>query len=260
MKKGGSKGFTLVEILVVVAILGFLAALTVATVSSAREKARLAAAKSFAAALHRAHSAGMLAYWKLDEAGSNGTVISDFSGFANHGTVSGTLIQHSATACMVGTCLEFDGGSNYITAPESIASTPATGVVLSVWVYPTADGGNNGARIVAKGTSGTDDYALVFRNNSGSEENIVRFHIGGASALMSPEFILRLNAWNHVASVYNGQTMKIYVDGKEVATQNYSTAITDNSNTIYIGRNADAADATKRFRGRIDEVYIYNGG
>ena len=60
--------------------------------------------------------------------------------------------------------------------------------------------------------------------------------------------------WNHIALTYNStiggiEEMKLYIDSVELATADYSTAITTNTNDVIIGNN---------FNGTIDEVRIWN--
>jgi hypothetical protein len=62
--------------------------------------------------------------------------------------------------------------------------------------------------------------------------------------------------WHHVAGVYNGEKMILYVDGKEDASQPASGPIANNDEPVYIGENVEM---TGRFwNGLIDDVRVYN--
>ncbi len=60
MRKINKKGFTLIEVLVVIAIIGTLATITVASVKSAREKAKIAKAQSEIDTLYKTFSQLMI--------------------------------------------------------------------------------------------------------------------------------------------------------------------------------------------------------
>jgi hypothetical protein len=62
--------------------------------------------------------------------------------------------------------------------------------------------------------------------------------------------------WHHVAGVYDGQKMTLYVDGGQDVSQPASGPIATNDKPVYIGENAEM---TGRFwNGLIDDVRVYN--
>jgi len=63
--------------------------------------------------------------------------------------------------------------------------------------------------------------------------------------------------WHHIAGVYDGRNMYIYIDGEVDSTQPASGPIGTNDHPVYIGENAEM---TGRFwNGLIDDVRVYNG-
>ena len=66
--------------------------------------------------------------------------------------------------------------------------------------------------------------------------------------------------WHHVAGVYDGANMFLYVDGTLDVSQPATGSIAQNSAPLRIGANAsDGEDGTGYyFNGLIDEVSIYN--
>ena len=62
-----------------------------------------------------------------------------------------------------------------------------------------------------------------------------------------------LNAWTHIASTYDGQNIKLYINGELVKTVAATGAISGNSSVTYIG-----GASIRRFPGIIDEVRISN--
>ncbi len=67
---------------------------------------------------------------------------------------------------------------------------------------------------------------------------------------------LNTSQWYHVAVVYGGGNLKLYLNGVLAATQAISGNITADASLLTIGRSASAN--TKFFKGKIDEVRIFN--
>ena len=62
--------------------------------------------------------------------------------------------------------------------------------------------------------------------------------------------------WYHLAGTYDGKTVRLLVDGKEVASTPHKGKITPNNMPLSIGRGGSG---TRWFTGIIDEVRISNG-
>src|SRR5262249_7983339 len=61
--------------------------------------------------------------------------------------------------------------------------------------------------------------------------------------------------WHHLAAVYDGSTLKVYVDGVVDGSVAASVSPGDGSNSLKLGARGD--DAALRLQGEIDEVAIY---
>ena len=62
--------------------------------------------------------------------------------------------------------------------------------------------------------------------------------------------------WHHVAGVYDGTNMFLYVDGTLDVSKPATGSIVQNSYPVCIGHNAEAPASS--FNGLIDEVSLYN--
>jgi beta-galactosidase len=62
--------------------------------------------------------------------------------------------------------------------------------------------------------------------------------------------------WHHVAGVYDGQTMYLYVDGVLDSSQPASGPIGTNDEPVYIGENSEMTG--RHWNGMIDDVRIYS--
>ena len=88
------RAFTLIEILVVIAIIGILASIVTVVSFEVREKARIAAALQFSSTVHNTLGAYLVGEWRFEEGGNDTCPTSDptyndicdTSGEDNHGT------------------------------------------------------------------------------------------------------------------------------------------------------------------------------
>jgi len=78
---------------------------------------------------------------------------------------------------------------------------------------------------------------------------------GGTESYVSGTNAIPLNTWTHLASTYDGTTLKIYVNGNLSSTKTVSGAVQSNSNPLRIGGNYPYGQF---FEGKIDEVRVYN--
>jgi len=68
------------------------------------------------------------------------------------------------------------------------------------------------------------------------------------------------NIWYHIAAVYNGSTMKLYINGNEEVSVAKTGNVRQvfNSSQLFMGQWASSANNYRRFYGSIDEVMIFN--
>lgn len=67
---------------------------------------------------------------------------------------------------------------------------------------------------------------------------------------------LNVSQWYNVATVYDGNNLKLYLNGALVATQAASGSIAADASLLTLGKNPIAN--TKYFKGKIDEVRVFN--
>ncbi len=191
--------------------------------------------------------ADLVGWWKLDE--GTGTTASDSSGQGNHATFQGAPAWVPGN---LGMALRFNGTSDYLAAPGS-PSLDINGDKLSItaWINGTAWTGS--ARHIVRKVSDTSMGVTYFLR---IQPDTVHGEVATAngSVVAQGTTVLPLNQWVHVALIYDGAQVNVYVNGKADATVNLTGPITLSTQELRIGRG----DPGGYFQGMIDDIRVYN--
>jgi chitodextrinase len=174
-----------------------------------------------------------------------GTTAGDASGYGNTGTVSNTTWT---TSGKYGSALVFNGTSARVTIPHSASLALTTGMTLEAWVYPT----NVSAAWRDVIMKGSDEYYLEASSSQGPPATGGKPNIGGS---LIGSAALPANTWSHLAGTYDGTTLRLYVNGVQVASRAQTGSIATTTNPLQIGGDSFFG---QYFQGTIDEVRIYN--
>ena len=98
-------------------------------------------------------------------------------------------------------------------------------------------------------------YDLYGHGGGGTKTPMTEVFVGGAYREAKAPSALALNTWTHLASTYDGTTLRLYVNGTQVATLAIAGTITTSTGALRIGGNSIW---NEWFEGMIDEVRIYN--
>lgn len=194
-------------------------------------------------------------WWKLDE--TSGTVATNSSIGSNTGTIT-NLPTLNSEGIYKGAYKFASGSSQYVTVADSASLDLTTAGTISYWYKRTASGDK--VHIAKYNGSGNYSYALqVFSDNkiyltvSGDGTNATYFE--STSAPTDTE-------WNHLVGVYNGSTLKVYLNGAEVAGTTVGSvpaSLFNSTSPLDIGRYTSGAPAATHYAtGTIDDVRIYN--
>ncbi len=129
------RAFTLIELLVVIAVIGLLSTIAVVSLTTAREKARLAAAKQFAAQIDRAEGDSLVGQWDLDE--GSGTATVDSSNYGNSGTLVGGPTWSTDTPSGSGTSLA-STATGYVRISDNDSLDVRTGNATRTFWFKTS--------------------------------------------------------------------------------------------------------------------------
>jgi PKD repeat protein len=188
--------------------------------------------------------AGLVAAYGFEE--SSGTLVADASGQKNHGTLSGA----TRVTGKFGRALSFNGSNNWVTVKDSASLDASSGLTLEAWVYPKTS--TSGRTVILKEKAGGAVYNLYSSEDANLPLSSV--YVGGYRVISSKSQ-LPLNQWSHLAATYNGQYLRLYVNGVEVANRPQTGPIQTSGGALRIGGNSIWGEW---FSGSIDEVRIYN--
>ncbi len=186
---------------------------------------------------------GFSGVWHLDA-----TAAADSTREGNHGTAYGNV---TAMPGLLGQALAFNG-SNYVQVPHhtSLGADVATNLTLSTWFRPsvTLQRTNDTIRLIEKGDgyffiqgySSQGGLVFLFKQN---DTNLTS--IGNGADIPS-------NEWHHACATYNGATMRLFLDGTQVASTSRTGPIDDDQLPLRIGSD----DSGKYFKGLLDETRI----
>ena len=187
---------------------------------------------------------GLVGAWGFDEA--SGTSAADASGSGNTGTISGA----SRTSGRYGGALSFDGVNDWVTVNDANSLDLRTSMTLEAWVRPTST--SYWRTVVIKEQPGQLAYAMYSSTDSGRPSGHV--FTTGDVGLQGPS-ALPANAWSHLTTTWDGLTLRLYVNGTQVASGALAGTAVASTSPLRIGGNSVWAEW---FSGLIDEVRVYN--
>ena len=208
------------------------------------------------------------ANWKVNNS------VADANGSATR-TLSLTGATYSTSTPKEGShSLSFNGTNQYATVSNSSGGAfPSDGGysqrTVALWIRPTS---TSSSKMIFDFGNNTNGLALRF--NSGNLQAGIASAGTRATATLSN---VTSNAnwisgnWNHVAVVYNVNSLKLFLNGVEVAANNalsfssIAAAAANNSRFGYSGgNNSDnafnsASGVLDYFAGQMDDIYVING-
>ena len=171
----------------------------------------------------------------------------DASGNGNNGTLANTTW---AATGKYGKALQFNGTSSLVTIPDAASLHLSTGLTLEAWVNPSTVNAT-WRDVIYKGN---DNYYLEGTSTNASRPD-AGLIAGGSYADAYGTAALTANTWTYLAETYDGTTLRLYVNGTQVASAAHTGAIASSTNPLQIGGDSIYG---QYFAGLIDNVRVYN--
>ena len=148
--------------------------------------------------------------------------------------------------------LAFDGADDYVEVPAAAALDLTGNLTLAAWFFFTGGFTGEAGLIQKDGDGSFGRYGLWVL---GDEVDFCVYIAGGSQHCMYAQEGLTMNAWNHVAGVYDGAEMRLYINGELDSSQNVSGAISTSSGSLFIG--ADPTES-RYLAGRLHDVQLWS--
>ena len=190
----------------------------------------------------------MVAAWFFDE--GKGKDVEDSSAHSNHGKIKG---NPKWVAGKFGRALELDGGTYVEVADNSSLDIvdEITIVVMVNWIQ------FKDAGILSKSQDGGGDGNYFLSTDCGGGPTQAKFGItstnGHTCGPASP--VLKKDTWYHVAGVFDGKKLSVFIDGELETEQDQGGNITTSDWPIIIGSYAGLGYKSNAI---IDELAVFN--
>ncbi|MBZ0166654.1 MAG: LamG domain-containing protein, partial [Candidatus Omnitrophica bacterium] len=195
---------------------------------------------------------GLIGYWSFDETASPAV---DHSGYANSGTWTGNTTSSTTTPSGINYAnprsVSFDGTDDSVNVGSDSLFDLRQDFTIAAWVNPSAL--VSFPMVFCKGTVNTE--YLLFADTATSNRFLFRVDQGGLNDVRAATSAV-VGTWHHVAGVYDGANIRIYVNGVEDATP---VAVTGNIDTADTDLHIGSCGGTgNEWNGLIDDARVYN--
>jgi len=191
----------------------------------------------------------LVSYWKLDN--TSGDVVD------SHGSNTGS-IQNSVTrgeSGILNNSFDFSSGGSVDVGGDSSLDFKEK-ISIQAWINLSSTSTATDFIYCASSGSGVwftnrSAYVILFVDNGDGK---IKFRIGEGGANIEAETttIPQFNTWYHIVGTFDGNHIKIYVDGTEEVSLYAPRNSAQMGNNTYIG--ADGAEPGNNLGGNIDEV------
>ena len=196
---------------------------------------------------------GLIGWWPF-----NGNA-NDESGNGNNGTVNGAMLTQDRFG-NGNKAYSFDGINSYININPIASFNTSPTYSIGLWAIVLNNNASFDAAqyFISRGqdvNSGAVGLAIF----QGTNNQFYTFLNGNANAVdpSTTESIPQSN-WHHLLTTYNGDTIKLYVDGNLVKQNPYGQPLGNSNDGILIGKHIASNPFSYYVSGNIDDIGIWN--
>ena len=222
--------FTLVELLVVVAVLALLASIVFSNLTGAREQAKISNALSFQSNMHNLLGADLVGWWKFDES------LNDISGYNNHAIYSGSgsPIFVNDTPEGRGYSLQLNGNIQYGEIHIPLQNVSHEAGTLAFWFkIPSGYPYDRNDIWISTANAYSGSNSLNMQTNLSYPERVVGFHWSTPDGTGYNHYTFNYNEpnfieknWNHLLITWSENTgYFIYINGSLIGSRTTDTPL-----------------------------------
>ncbi len=200
--------------------------------------------------------------------------LEDTSDFGNNAIIgnSGQLISFEPNG-RIGTALRFAGvdasAPPWIEVASSSSLSPGSAITMAAWVFKTGQiGGNAGIFFKGNLVGVQPDWQLGLDHDGVSNFGpISGFGAVNGCGIACSEAIavapldangVPMDEWSHFAATYDGQILKLYIDGRVIASDEHFDTIEQTGAPLYIGNRFLPSGNVGSFQGLFDDLRVYD--
>jgi gliding motility-associated-like protein len=163
----------------------------------------------------------------------------------------------------MGNALNFDGSNDFVILDNvgnnsNFTFSGTSQFTLEAWVNRAA-ATTGEAIIIAKHNGGVGNNYLISINASGFPVVYRESNAAFSNNVLTGTTAIPLNEWHHLAAVYNGTNLQLYVDGVLNKTTSTGSVVNNVSSLrVTIGASYQNNNPASFFNGSIDEARIWN--
>ncbi len=187
---------------------------------------------------------GLAGHWQFEE--GRGAAAADASGNVRHGSLVSNPVWRAGR---VGGGLALGGRGDHVKVDPAAELNVLQAFTVAAWIKLAATGRE---QVIADKRDDWDDGLAVYVDESGR----LLAYLNEAS--LSGSARLDDDVWHHVAAVYNGEELKLFVDGDEDGSDWMNAGAMDTEGELRIGGPAWDSEDPSYFAGVLDEVRLYD--
>jgi len=193
---------------------------------------------------------GAVGIWTFDEV--NGDTVIDSSGTGNDGTI---LADAEIVDGKFGKAIKLNGSTQCVEIEDNDTLDLVDGVTMMCWFY-WGGAGDGWQTFFSKGPmSGTNENYALFTNTGSGYFHFILTPKGARLNTDSPNGVTKKEEWQFVAATWDGNDLKIYLDGEYIKEAVVPGDTTPNDSTL---RLANREASPHWWMGMLDEMALFN--